>query len=143
MGDAIICGYVLKHSAFQELIQGTPTMQEFVEIYGANPVQVYDRWRGSLPPEKKKKAPKLRCKPDPKDPRAAPDFLFISRYRLLHSQSQFQRLRINGYLKETEKDKSRLRDWLQFIRDDGGPVLQAEQFTFGQMVDEDPGMYNF
>jgi hypothetical protein len=52
--------------------------------------------------------------------------------------------RPDGFLKETEQDKTRLHAWIRFINNDcDGPLFKEEDFQFDWTVDEDPLIYGY
>ncbi|RXW19023.1 hypothetical protein EST38_g6827 [Candolleomyces aberdarensis] len=144
MGDAIICGYTLDHERFHNcLIPKTPGMREFLPSCGDATVRVYDRWRAKLPRQQQNKAPKVRCKGDADC--ETPVYLFATRHIPYKNRRQLKSLRTSpsGFLKETERDKAKLRLWISFIKDEGGPVFAEEEFQFDWTVDEDPSLHDY
>ncbi|KAJ2914356.1 hypothetical protein MD484_g6062, partial [Candolleomyces efflorescens] len=149
MGDAIICGYSLSDANFRRLLEGTPAMQAIFAHCGNASVIAYDRWRDSLPRSKRKNAPEVRCKDDPSDPDnddIPPYYLFATRHTPYKNKRQLESLRANpsGFLKETERDKAKLRLWIKFIKEEcEGAAFEEAEFQFDWTVDEDPSIYGY
>jgi hypothetical protein len=161
---AIICGYILVAADFERLAHETPSIRKRIPsvncCLNSSLTRGYDNWRRFLPRDIQMKIPKVRGTYglssvtdghrlfmtisgsgiyNDKYAPAAP-FLFAIRHLPYKSKKQLQSLHYDseGFLKETEDDRTNLRRLIEEIKSQGGPTFEEESFTFGWTIDSNP-----